>query len=549
MNLSQEMSLSDWNYVKSVSEVYALLVAAIGDWETGWGKKGVGRTWICGCDVYPGGNSVDFAGFNNQVTQTVAMLQKGCSLPISHASVLEFARSYWKPGEPPTEVTEAAWANGVWEIYSSLNDDLSNAWLDNTPQDAVKAGLWTGVPSLTNMENPAFVLALIAQTGLSAISAAEKVLSKATELHPDVTLAPKHKYNLKPSPKHRMGPRFRATHDMPKAVPTSFFWEQLPARDQGQYPDCTGYGNADLMDRLVYSVYTAAGLTPFQTAALYIFQRGGGSDQGGVIVDMLDVLVKYGVPPEADWPISLLTPSDIDNLPTIPESVDAQATGQNIAGYSTVVDVDELQAALLIAPVAIGVQVYSNSFENCANGVILAPNSITGDQYMGNHDVTIDGYDETKQLAGWSTPGAFRFINSWGTEWGDNGYGWIHPDLITNTDFMMEMHSVEPKVVVPAQPQPEPVPATTPSAAFTCGQNAVVMNGVDVPIDSDRNVFPLLVDQLGRMFVPIHFMPELISFFGGKNTVLTWIEELLQATMTESTTGVNEYVEILKEKP
>ena len=543
MNLSQLMTVSDWNYVKSVDAVYALLVAAIGDQETGWGTRGVGRPWICGCDVFPGGNKADFEGFENQIKQTVAMLQKGCSLPISQASVLEFARSYWKPGEPPTEATETAWANGVWEIYSSLNDDLSNAWVNNTPQLAVKAGLWTDVPSLTNIENPAFVRALIAQTGISAISLAEKALSKESK---DVTLAPKHKYNLKPSPKHRMGPRFRATHEMPKAVPTSFFWEQLPARDQGQYPDCTGYGNADLMDRLVYSVYTAAGLTPFQTAALYIFQRGGGSDQGGVIVDMLDVLVKYGVPPEADWPISLLTPSDIDNLPTIPASVDAQATGQNIAGYSTVVDVEELQAALLIAPVAIGVQVYSNSFENCTNGVILAPNSVAGDQYMGNHDVTIDGYDETKQLAGWSTPGAFRFINSWGADWGDNGYGWIHKDLITNTDFMLEMHSVKPKVVVPAQPQPEPVPATTPTAAFTCGQNAVVMNGVDVPIDSDRNVFPLLVDQLGRMFVPVRFLPTLISFFGGAATTLTWVEETLTATMTESAT--DEYVELLQEE-
>jgi hypothetical protein len=36
---------------------------------------------------------------------------------------------------------------------------------------------------------------------------------------------------------------------------------------------------------------------------------------------------------------------------------------------------------------------------------------------IGGHDVLIVGYDDTR--------GAFRFLNSWGREWGDGGFGWM----------------------------------------------------------------------------------------------------------------------------
>ncbi|MBQ6019631.1 MAG: hypothetical protein IJL26_05555 [Clostridia bacterium] len=40
------------------------------------------------------------------------------------------------------------------------------------------------------------------------------------------------------------------------------------------------------------------------------------------------------------------------------------------------------------------------------------------------HAICLIGYDDSKN--------AFKFINSWGTDWGINGYGWISYDLISN---------------------------------------------------------------------------------------------------------------------
>jgi C1A family cysteine protease len=47
----------------------------------------------------------------------------------------------------------------------------------------------------------------------------------------------------------------------------------------------------------------------------------------------------------------------------------------------------------------------------------------------GGHAVTIAGYDDnfiiTNGFTGESTMGAFKIINSWGTAWGLDGYGWL----------------------------------------------------------------------------------------------------------------------------
>ena len=53
-----------------------------------------------------------------------------------------------------------------------------------------------------------------------------------------------------------------------------------------------------------------------------------------------------------------------------------------------------------------------------------------GDSRRGGHAVCAMGYDDTMeienpQVAGSKTKGALLIRNSWGTGWGDEGYGWL----------------------------------------------------------------------------------------------------------------------------
>ncbi len=48
---------------------------------------------------------------------------------------------------------------------------------------------------------------------------------------------------------------------------------------------------------------------------------------------------------------------------------------------------------------------------------------------LGGHAIVAVGYDNNKKIknatSGKETKGAFLIRNSWGTGWGDSGYGWL----------------------------------------------------------------------------------------------------------------------------
>lgn len=51
---------------------------------------------------------------------------------------------------------------------------------------------------------------------------------------------------------------------------------------------------------------------------------------------------------------------------------------------------------------------------------------------LGTHSIALVGYDNSK-----GSGGAFKFINSWGTDWGLDGYGWISYTLAVSSTVNM----------------------------------------------------------------------------------------------------------------
>ena len=70
----------------------------------------------------------------------------------------------------------------------------------------------------------------------------------------------------------------------------------------------------------------------------------------------------------------------------------------------------------------LGIQVWAN-FDNIRNFNYTYCSSERYGSMRGWHAVTAVGYDDT--LATSDGPGAFRMVNSWGTNWGDHGYFWM----------------------------------------------------------------------------------------------------------------------------
>lgn len=81
-------------------------------------------------------------------------------------------------------------------------------------------------------------------------------------------------------------------------------------------------------------------------------------------------------------------------------------------------------------PFVIALLIYS-SFYTSVGGVIPYPDT-SSDVLVGAHSLVIVGYDDTTQL--------FKFVNSWSRSYGDDGYGYLPYNYITNPGLVFEIY-------------------------------------------------------------------------------------------------------------
>ena len=147
----------------------------------------------------------------------------------------------------------------------------------------------------------------------------------------------------------------------------------------------------------------------------YIYnQINNGMNAPTYVTDALNVLSEQGVCPLDDMPYSQ---DDFTSKPTEKAKQDAKKFRIDFWRQVNVQDVKEVKAQLSAGyPVIIGADV---SKEFVDGGFNEKANYIWKDAGTpeGGHCMLLTGYDDAK--------GAFKVMNSWGKEWGDNGFGWI----------------------------------------------------------------------------------------------------------------------------
>jgi C1A family cysteine protease len=139
-------------------------------------------------------------------------------------------------------------------------------------------------------------------------------------------------------------------------------------------------------------------------------------DSGALIKDGIDFLKKTGAVEESAWPYR--PGVDVNKRP--PPSL-STAKRHKITDARPISSLNDLKSALKFGPVVTGITIYQEGLqspETAKTGIVPMPKP--KEQVIGGISICIVGYDDSKKL--------LKFQNSWDSDWGDHGYGYISYD-------------------------------------------------------------------------------------------------------------------------
>lgn len=196
----------------------------------------------------------------------------------------------------------------------------------------------------------------------------------------------------------------------------------------------------------------------FSPAYIYNQIKINGCENGSDIKVALNLLKSEGVCPMSQFPY------DSNNCHRIPSSMDKNsARPYTIAEWRKVSLDNEAEIKSHIAsgfPVVIGMYVDDGFKELYGDNIYRGPSGAE----RGGHAMVVTGYDDSK--------GAFKVINSWGTNWGNGGFGWISYQAFKQR--VREAYSAQdvvindPNNVTNVNPNPVPnLPVSIPTVNVT----------------------------------------------------------------------------------
>ncbi len=209
-----------------------------------------------------------------------------------------------------------------------------------------------------------------------------------------------------------------------------------PVEDQGQIGSCTahaGVGMLEYFERKLNGRHIDGSRRFLYKVTRALAQLEG--DSGAFLRTTMGAMVLFGIPPEEHWPYS---EAEYDEDP--PAFCYAFAQNYQAAKYYRLDPPRIDRPAILEAvkthlasqlPAMFGFTVYGSISQAGDDGRIPFPGP--GDKVAGGHAVMAVGYDDSMTVpgTGGETKGAILIRNSWSADWGEDGYGWLPYEYVS----------------------------------------------------------------------------------------------------------------------
>jgi len=199
-----------------------------------------------------------------------------------------------------------------------------------------------------------------------------------------------------------------------------------PIENQGNIGSCTANAVANLVE---YMENRSHG-NYINGSRLFLYKvtrnlLGFKGDTGAYLRSTIGALKLFGLPPEKYWPY-------VEDQYDVEPSPFVYSLAQNFQSIKYVrlddphklVTITKILDYIAKGFLVVGGFVVFSSIERLIDGCIIpVPNR--RDRVLGGHAVFVVGYNRKLKIPGANTYGAFLIKNSWGTNWGMNGYGWL----------------------------------------------------------------------------------------------------------------------------
>jgi len=213
-------------------------------------------------------------------------------------------------------------------------------------------------------------------------------------------------------------------------------------RKQGKIASCVGWAvgyGALTIERAIKNGWTnQAVISENASSALFIYNQlsNGACEQGISIINALNLVQQQGNCLAYDFD------HDINDCSvSVTQDIQTKAKDNKIEDYLPLFRVKATAAKKIKSvkavlaqkkPVIIGMKVRKNFYQIKKGQSRWWPN-IGNTNYAGGHAMVVVGFDDTKfkkfgQTLTKNQEGGFKLMNSWGADWGEDGYIWVSYD-------------------------------------------------------------------------------------------------------------------------